>query len=45
METKGQGLDVSNPEHIIYANEAIEITVLGGLRLEGLDRMRVTVKI
>jgi hypothetical protein len=45
METKRQGLDVSNPEHIIYANEAIEITVLGGLRLEGLDRMRVTVKI
>ena len=45
METKKLGLDSSNAQYIIYAHEAMEITVLGGLRLEGLDRMRVTVKI
>jgi hypothetical protein len=42
METK---LDVSNPEHINYAFQELKISVLGGIRLEGLDRMRTTQKI
>lgn len=37
--------NVSNPESIIYEHEFLRITVLGGVKLEGLDRMRVTLKI
>ena len=35
----------SNPDQLIYRNELQTITVLGGIKLEGLDRMRVTLKI
>lgn len=35
----------SNPESLIYQNEILQLTVLGGIKLEGLDRMRVTLKI
>lgn len=38
-------LNVTNAEHIGYQYGGIEITVLGGIRLEGLDRMRTTLKI
>lgn len=38
-------LNVTNAEHISYQHGGIEITVLGGIRLEGLDRMRVTLKV
>lgn len=34
-----------NPEQLIYGNELLLLTVLGGIKLEGLDRMRVTLKI
>lgn len=34
-----------NPESLIYEHELLKITVLGGIKLEGLDRMRVTLKI
>ncbi len=34
-----------NPESLIYENEILQITVLGGIKLDGLDRMRVTIKI
>lgn len=37
-------LDTSNPDHIRYQG-ALDVTILGGVRLEGLDRMRVTLKI
>ena len=40
-----QNLNTTNPEHIIYEHGIITIGVLGGIRLEGLDRMRVTLKI
>lgn len=42
MATK---LQSENTEQLIYANELLELTVLGGIRLDGLDRMRVTLKI
>jgi len=45
METPKRSLDVTNTEHIGYKYGGIEITVLGGVRLEGLDRMRTTLKI
>lgn len=37
-------LHTSNPEQLIYQTEILTLTVLGGIRLEGLDRMRVTLK-
>jgi hypothetical protein len=40
-----RSLDITNAEHIGYKNGGIEITVLGGVRLDGLDRMRTTLKI
>ncbi|MBL7888012.1 MAG: hypothetical protein JNL24_00575 [Bacteroidia bacterium] len=44
METAAQ-LNTEKPEHITYNTEELGFTVLGGIRLEGLDRMRVTLKI
>ncbi len=38
-------LNTSNPEHLCYTHEPLEISVLGGIRLEGLDRLRTTLKI
>ncbi len=38
-------LDTQNPEQLIYGNSILTIEVLGGVRLEGLDRMRVTLKV
>jgi predicted transcriptional regulator len=32
-------------QQLQYQNQALHITVLGGIRLEGLDRLRVTLKI
>lgn len=40
-----RALDTSNADHITYKYGGIEIIILGGVRLEGLDRMRVTLKI
>ena len=38
-------LNTTNPDHLTYEHGMIDIAVLGGIRLEGLDRMRVTLKI
>jgi len=38
-------LTTTNPEAISYTTEEISYTILGGIRLEGLDRLRVTIKI
>lgn len=45
MDTPKRSLDITNAEHIGYRQGGIEMTVLGGIRLEGLDRMRTTLKI
>jgi len=37
-------LNTTNPEQLIYNNNLIQLTVLGGIKLEGLDRMRATLK-
>lgn len=37
--------DTGNPDQLIYVNSILTIEVLGGVRLEGLDRMRVTLKV
>lgn len=38
-------LNTLNPEAVTYQTEELLLTVLGGVRIEGLDRMRVTLKI
>jgi hypothetical protein len=38
-------LNTSNSESLEYTNEILKQTVLGGIKLEGLDRMRVTLKV
>jgi len=38
-------LQITSPEEYKYENELLRLTVLGGLKLEGLDRMRVTLKV
>jgi hypothetical protein len=38
-------LNTSNPESITYSTEELSFTILGGIKLEGLDRLRVTLKI
>jgi chromosomal replication initiation ATPase DnaA len=33
-----------NPEQLIYTNSILEMTALGGIKIDGLDRMRVKLK-
>jgi hypothetical protein len=42
MTTK---LTSGNPELLQYAHKSMHITVLGGIKLTGLDRLRVTLKV
>ena len=37
-------LIIIDQQQLQYENEILKITVLGGVRLEGLDRLRVTLK-
>lgn len=38
-------INISNPDAITYQTEELGFTILGGIRLDGLDRMRVTLKV
>ena len=38
-------LNTQNPDQLIYQNEILKLTTLGGIKLDGLDRMRVTIKL
>ncbi len=38
-------LIIIDTQQLQYENELLKLTVLGGIRLEGLDRMRVTIKL
>ena len=38
-------LQVTNAEQLVYDNGLLILTVLGGVKLEGLDRIRVTLKL
>lgn len=38
-------LNTDNPELLTYQSEALLITILGGIKITGLDRLRVTVKV
>ncbi|MCP4354540.1 MAG: hypothetical protein GY793_02680 [Proteobacteria bacterium] len=37
--------DTFNPDQLTYQNELLKLTILGGIKLEGLDRMRITLKV
>jgi hypothetical protein len=45
FSTMPKTLNATNPESLIYEHELLKLTVLGGIKLEGLDRMRATLKI
>jgi DNA primase len=38
-------LNTENPELLFYQNGVLNITVLGGIRITGLDKLRVTLKL
>jgi hypothetical protein len=38
-------LNTANPEYLLWEYQQVGITILGGIRIEGLDRMRVTLKL
>jgi hypothetical protein len=44
MEEKAK-INTSNPDAITYITEELGFTILGGIRIDGLDRLRVTLKI
>ncbi len=37
-------LNTGNPDAITYSTNELRFTILGGIRLEGLDRLRVTIR-
>lgn len=41
----GKKINFNSPESLIYENDQLRLTVLGGIKLEGLDRLRVTLKL
>jgi hypothetical protein len=45
MESTTPKLTIAHSEQLEYHNAYLQITVLGGVRLDGLDRLRVTLKI
>jgi hypothetical protein len=38
-------IDTTNPNAITYITEELGFTILGGIRMDGLDRLRVTIRI
>lgn len=38
-------INFTNPDQLTYENDMLTITVLGGVKLEGLDRLRTTLKV
>ena len=45
VTSAGGQLITANPELLVYDKDELLITVLGGIKLTGLDRMRVTLKV
>lgn len=43
--TSKGGLDTRNPELLLYRGDTLRVMVLGGIRISGLDRLKVTLKI
>ena len=45
MEQQVKTINTQNPDHITYQYHPLQLAVLGGIRLDGLDRLRTTLKI
>ena len=45
MAVKLNSIDTTNPSYLTWQYEQLQFALLGGFKLEGLDRMRVTCKI
>jgi len=45
MKSSKRKLHTTNPDHLTYSHPPLEIAVMGGIKLEGLDRMRATLKV
>lgn len=45
MKDSASSLNISNPDHITYQYEMISIEIMGGVRTDILDRMKVTLKV
>jgi hypothetical protein len=44
MASKKHRLNTTNPDQMTYQTQELGFTILGGIKLDGLDRMRVTLK-
>ncbi len=42
MKTK---LNTENPDFIVWEHDGLKFDILGGIRMEGLDRLRVTIRV
>lgn len=40
-----KSLNTENVQSLLYQNDLLKLTVLGGIKLEGLDRLRATLKV
>jgi len=38
-------LNTHNPEYLVYTNDSLQIIILGGINLQQLDRLRITLKL
>ena len=38
-------IDTTNPNATTYLTDELSFTILGGIRIDGLDRLRVTIRI
>jgi hypothetical protein len=43
--TNNPELNTDNPEYYTWHYEQLQIAILGGMKIEGLDRLRVTLKV
>ena len=45
MRQQESRLITDSPELLVYLDGLLHVTILGGIKLSGLDRLRVTLKI
>jgi len=45
MRNNQNQLEIANPELLVFTDQYLLISVLGGIKLNSLERMRVTLKI
>jgi DNA primase len=45
QKTNTSQLDTTNPEYIIYKSGSLEISVLGGIPMHNLDKLKVTLRV